>query len=221
VHVDGDDREWPDRGAFEDEGLSLQAMNDGSDVYLKVTSSTKEGRAQLTGAARQDATFWFYAGDGKTRSWGLRIPFSRMPPPQDDDLRDGPVFGGTGGLQPELLEVASVPSSTGTVVSTAAWPTDVEFRLGYAGHRPVWELRMPLKRLTPDKDRRYPVDFVITGKSARLHSVPRPTPAPAPEAVGRKGRDHAHPDAHEEVGVPEPMAFILSLRLAEDPALAR
>jgi hypothetical protein len=220
VKVDGDDQEWPEVGAFEDNGVGVQALNDGSKLYLKVTSSTREGRAQLIGLAKQDVTFWFFRADGATRAWGLRVPFTRMAPPDEDELRYGPAAADpNSSLTPELLEVREVAGSTGTVVSTAAWPSDMEFRLGFTGRRPVWEISMPLARLTPDAKRSYPLDFVVTGKVAKL-AAQKTT---ARDAAGGGGRGRRGGGGGEPAGPTsaEPFEFNLFLRLAPDPATQR
>src|SRR5260370_3861976 len=100
-------------------------MTDGSDLYLKLTASTREGRAQLTGFARQDVTLWFFKADGKTRSWGLRMPYSRMTPPDEDELRYGPVVsaGASPSRAPKLGQIPRVAASSAPVVPPSAWPT--------------------------------------------------------------------------------------------------
>ncbi|NNN06791.1 MAG: hypothetical protein HKL90_12905 [Elusimicrobia bacterium] len=211
VKVDGDDGEWPQVGAFEDGGLGVQALNDKTKLYLKATSSTREGRAQLLGLTKQDVTFWFYQADGKTRSWGLRVPFSRLTPPDEDELRYGPVVSDpNSGLQPEFLRLETVAGSSATVVSSSTWPSDMEFRMGFTGRRPVWEMSLPLSRLTPDAKGAYPLDFLITGKARKL------APRKLPPGKTKPGAPPPSPP-----GEPEPVDFILSLRLARDPSLPR
>jgi len=219
VKVDGDDQEWPESGSFEDGGMGIQAMNDASNLWLKATSSTREGRAQLIGLAKQDVAIWFYDADGKTRRWGLRVPFSRMAPPDEDELRYGPVVAdASSGVRPEVMQVASVAGSTETFVSTAPFSGDMEFRLGFSGHRPVWEIRIPRSRLTRTAKDAYPFDFIITGKAAKLSAVPRAKPKEGAEG-GRGGK--SRPSEREPPGAPEPVDMIFSLRLAPDPATLR
>ncbi len=222
--ADGDDSDWSESDGYEDDGLGVAAMNNGTDLYLKLTASTREGRAQLTGIARQDVALWFFAADGKTRAWGLRMPYSRMTPPDEDELRYGPVVtaGAQSSREPELLQTSGVPASSGTVVSTAAWPTDMMFRLGFSGRRPVWHLRLPLARLTPDKKGVYPLDFLVTGKGTRLPAAPHPPPAAKEEGGRRGGGAHGGESApREDSGKLEPVEFNLTLRLTRDPALTR
>jgi hypothetical protein len=200
--------------------MGVQAMNDAANVWLKATSSTREGRAQLIGLAKQDVALWFYAPDGKTRSWGLRVPFSRMAPPDEDELRYGPVVDDrSSGVRPEMLLVQGVAGSSATAVSTAPFSSDMEFRLGFSGHRPVWELRIPLSRLTPTRKGAYPFDFIVTGKAAKLSAVPRAKPKESEE--GGRGRDKSRESERAPPGAPEPVDMILSLRLAPDPATLR
>ncbi len=221
VKVDGDDEEWPETGAFEDDGVGVQALNDATTLYLKATSSTREGRAQLIGLAKQDVTFWFFRSDGVTHSWGLRVPFSRLTPPDEDELRYGPVVSDPNSeLKPELLEFHEIAGSTATFVSTAAWPTDMQFRIGFSGRRPVWEIAIPLARLTPDAKRAFPFDLNVSGKPLKL--APRKSVAPNGEGGGRGNRRGGGPANDPSAPTSaEPFAFILSLRLARDPATLR
>jgi hypothetical protein len=227
VKIDGEDDEWPEVGAFEDDGVGIQAMNDGASLFLKATSSTREGRAQLIGLARQDVAFWFYAADGKKRSWGLLVPFSRMTPPDEDELRYGPVVSDpSSGVKPELLIDRSVAGSTTTVVSTEAWPTDMDFRIGFSGRRPVWEMRIPLARLTPTAKGAIPIDFVVSGKTMKLATQRRPGDGGAKgdsEKGGGRGGAHGGggPRAPAGPSSAEPFEFLLSVRLAPDPATLR
>ncbi len=213
VVVDGDDGEWPEGGAYEDGGLGVQALNDGKNLYLKVTSSTREGRAQIIGLTKQDVGFVFYAADGKTKSWGLRVPFSRRKPPDEDELRYGPVAGDpSSAVRPDLVFYSTPTVRGAPTVSTAAWPDDMEFRIGFTGLRPVWEMRIPLSRLARDAKGGYPLDFYIVGKARRLRPR-RPRPA-------RSGAPTPAPSG-ESAAALDPVKFILEAYLARDPSLPR
>src|ERR1700733_10381282 len=74
VKIDGDDAEWDDSSAFEDEGLAFLARNDAGALYLLITAHTREARDELSGESHQDLALWFVAADGKTRRWGARLP---------------------------------------------------------------------------------------------------------------------------------------------------
>ena len=92
--VDCDDSGWDESSAFEEDGLSVFARNDASDLYLLLTGHTRETRDQLIGESHQDVTLWFSSADAKTRLWGARLPFSHRSP-LSSALRD------PAGLDPE------------------------------------------------------------------------------------------------------------------------
>src|ERR1019366_2094710 len=126
VPVNGDDAEWKEDSAFEQDGLSILAMNDAASLYLLITAHARETRDLLSGESRQDLTLWFVGADGKTRRWGARIPFSHRAA-LTSALRD------PAGLDPEPEFV----HYQGAEVSTASLPGDVIDRLAAVGRRPV------------------------------------------------------------------------------------
>ena len=218
--VDGDDAEWDEEFAFEEDGLSVLAKNDGQSLYLLVTAHTSDARDQLSGVSRQDLAFWFVAADGKTRRWGARIPFSRRAS-VTTALHD------PAGLDPEPEFVRY----EGTAVSTDSLPGDVRDRLAAVGRRPIWELKIPLKRLEVDPEGAVAVDFVLSappaGTKRRAASGASRSDAPADGGEQDSGRGRGR-DKRGEAGGSHPeelvwnaQSYALSVRLAADPAQPR
>jgi hypothetical protein len=201
VAINGDDVEWKESSAFEEDGLSVLAMNDALSLYLLVTAHTREARDQLSGESHQDVTLWFVGADGKTRDWGARIPFSHRSP-LTSALRD------PAGLDPEPEFV----HYEGTAISTASLPGDVQDRLAASGRRPIWELKIPLKRLAISPEKAVAMDFVLNAPPA---GTKRPQPARAPEKGDRKG------EGHPEELVWNALSYALSVHLAPNPSQPR
>ena len=219
--VNGDDSSWDDSSAFEEDGLSVFAMNDASDLYLLITAHTREARDQLSGESHQDLSLWFVAADGKTRRWGARIPFSHRAP-LGSSLRD------PAGLDPDPEGVRY----QGTAISSDSLPDDVVDRLTAVGRRPIWELKIPMKRLEVDSDGAVAVDFVVNAppggakRKTIAHEPARPeSPTDGGEDAsqarsrgrGKRGGGESHP---EEL-VWDALSYSLSVRLARDPASPR
>lgn len=198
--VNGDDSDWDPASAFETDGLAVSARNDADSLYLLVTAHTSDGREQLTGEAREDVALWFVGANGKTRDWGARLPFSRRSP-LTEELRD------PAGVDP-APEYARV---SGAVISTAAWPAELANRMAISARRPVWELKIPRRLLTPRRDGTVAVDFTVTANGPVRRALQT---APLEE-----GRRRLHPPV--AAGAPEGVALFLSVRLAEPPVTGR
>jgi len=198
--VNGDDSDWDASSAFETDGLAVSARNDADALYLLVTAHTSDGRAQLTGEARENVALWFTGANGKTRDWGVRLPFSRRSP-LTEELRD------PAGVDP-APEYARV---SGPVISTAAWPAELVNRMAISARRPVWELKIPRRLLTLRPDGTVAVDFAVTE-----NGPVRRAPQTASLEQGRRGL-HPPPAA----GAPEGVALFLSVRLAKPPEAGR
>ncbi|HEX4046805.1 MAG TPA: hypothetical protein VH309_03175 [Elusimicrobiota bacterium] len=220
VAVDGDDSSWDDAYAYEDDGMSVMAKNDGSDLYLLITGHTNETHDMLTGESHQDVTLWFVAADGKTRRWGALLPFSRRSP-LTDSLRD------PAGLDPDPEEVLS----QGAAISTASLPGDVLDRLADVGRRPVWELKIPLKRVEAGKEGAVAVDLYVGAPprgarrrpAAGAESGDRASKGGEDSAPGRGrrrgGRGGGGGESSPDAWVWGSSNFSLSVRLARDPSL--
>lgn len=201
--VNGDDAGWQDAPAFEDEGVSVQAMNDGTDVYFLITARTREVDDLIDGEAHQDLELRFYRADGKSPAWGARLPFSRRESLMHA-LRD------PAGLdpQPELVLY------DGASVSSAAWPSDMADRMAAVGRRPIWEIKVPLARLHVDAERTLPFDFVVAAPAGAARTRPEPTPE-ASKPEGKRGRHE--PERAREAWAPGAATYGLRLRLARSP----
>jgi hypothetical protein len=217
VPVNGDDEDWSDKSSFEEDGFAVFAMNDAKDLYLLVTGHTRESRDQLSGESHQDLSLWFVAADGKTRRWGARIPFSHRSP-LTSALRD------RAGLDPEPEQL----QYQGAEVSTSTLPGDVVDRLAAAGRRPIWELKIPLKRLEPSAEGAVAVDFVVSAPpgGAKRQAAPKTARVESPTdgadsgpARGHGPKRGADSASHPEDLVWDAQSYALSVRLAPDPSL--
>jgi len=151
ITVDGRLSDWPPGETYDASGLRFRALNDGESLCLSVSAHEAGAKALLTGEIRQDVALWF--SDGKTRVWGLRLPFGAL---------GVPVHGlPAGTVEPELLKV------DGTAVSTSPLPANIEFGGEIPGRVPIYELKIPLAMLKSD-DSRIHLDFVTSYASADL-----------------------------------------------------
>lgn len=198
--VDANDTDWKDSSAFESEGLSVQAMNDGESLWLMVTAHTRDARDLLVGETKQDVALWFLTPDGKARTWGARLPFSHRES-LATALRDPAGID----PQPELV------TWQGAAVSSAAWPADLADRLSSTGRRPVWELKVPLSRLSPTPERAVALDLAVSAPAAAFARKRRTDEEP--EARGRR-RDRPAPAPEDG---PTAMTLTMSVRLAAAP----
>ncbi|HXS99872.1 MAG TPA: hypothetical protein VN915_04310 [Elusimicrobiota bacterium] len=207
LSVNGDDADWADSSAFEEDGLAVMAMNDASDLYLIVTAHTRDARDQLGGESRQDLTLWFVKEDGKTRDWGARIPYGHRAP-LTSSLRDPAGID----PEPELVHYDGAQISSGTL------PGDIVDRLAEQGRRPIWELKVPLKRvavISRKKEKSVDLDVVLNAPPGGGKRAAQPRPR-SEDRDGREGRSDYHPE--EQVW--NAQSYTLSIRLAPDPAAA-
>jgi hypothetical protein len=76
--------------AFGDQPVSIQALNDGEFLYIRLTSSDRAARAQIM---RQGLTLWFDPDGGTKKKLGIKYPVVERGAPDE-----GPGgFGGMGG----------------------------------------------------------------------------------------------------------------------------
>lgn len=220
IPINGDEDGWDEKTAFEQDGLSVFARNDGTNLYLLITGHARETRDMLNGESRQDLALWFVAADGKTRRWGMRIPYTHRAP-LTNALRD------PAGLDPE----PELINYLGAAISTATLPEDIIDRLTAVGRRPIWELEIPLKRVELNPDGALAMDFLISapqgGPKHRAAPAAARTESPADGGEGsaaphgRGGGKHGDAGSHPEEFVWDALSYTLSIRLARDPALAR
>ncbi len=142
ITVNADDADWDESKAYEQEGISVMARNDGRDLYLLVTARTKTAREQLSGEAKQDLTLWFLKADGKTRDWGMRLPFSHRQ-----------------SLTAALRDPAGIDPEPELVGILGERPAEIANRVAASARRPVWEIRVPLARLSPTPEKIVAVDL--------------------------------------------------------------
>lgn len=178
--------------------MSFRAYNDASELTLLVSASAREGRNRLNGDARQDVELWFLKADARTRDWGMRLPYSR-------DAK----------VEPELL------SSSGTVVSSTTWPAELGFRMIAVGRRPVWEIRVPRRRLSPGKDGSLAFDLAFIGTGRTHEDILRDREDASGESRAARSRDRRRKssdldDPEKEMG---PSTLRLGLLAAGPPAL--
>jgi hypothetical protein len=195
--VNGDDSDWDASVAFESDGLAVSARNDAEFLYLIVTAHTRDRQDQLTGEARQDFLVWFLGPDGRRRWWGALLPFSRRPAMK-------------AALEsPDGADPAPELALAGPVFSTAAWPAEVLTRAANSARRPVWELRVPLKKVSIGPKGEVRLDVLALENRA--------LPQRRAGALRQKGSY----DAPRTSGPPTPIELNLSVRLARAPETAR
>lgn len=205
LKVDADDTDWDDSSAYEEEGFALLARNDAENLYLLVTAHTRETRDVLVGEAKQDVSLWFLDADGKTFRWGARLPYGHRES-LTTALRDPAGID----PQPELLRWQ------GAAASTETWPADLADRLAATGRRPVWELRVPLAKLSLTPERTTALDLSISAPSSARRRAEAPAAEKRPEQAGGRKRDrHEGPAPYEPPGA---ITLLVTLRLASPPA---
>jgi hypothetical protein len=155
VTVDGLDTEW--NGAMTyvaDENVALGLLND--DEYLYLCLATVDSRMvwQVVGSG---LTVWFDAEGGKKKPFGINFPLGADFSPGGGDKGDKPMPGsGEHGPDPEklreMLEVSSVemailgPGENERRLMPVVGSQELRAKLGYAGGKLVYELRVPLVR---------------------------------------------------------------------------
>jgi len=199
VPVNGIDMEWGQTNVLEDAGLTFRARNDSSNLYLMIATNGREGRSLLTGTYRQDVTFWFLGPNGKTKTWGICLAFSRFEKSTGgaEDKREGPAGeagperpaatadqGSCDGFVPRPYQErgrdAPFPGrgsdvkpgmvlAAGVEVSTPL-PSDVAFHADLSGREPAYMLRIPLSKLNSLKGKTIPFNFVTSEVSTELKS---------------------------------------------------
>lgn len=174
ITVDGRISDWPPGETYDASGLRFRALNDGENLYLSVSAHEAGAKAILTGEIRQDVTLWFY--DGKTRSWGLRLPFGNLGVPVE--------VMPAGSIEPELLR------TEGTAVSTSPLPANIEFGGEIPGRVPIYELKIPLAMIKTAENS-ISLDFSTSYASPELEQRMKERFIKG-SAQRRSGQDSAH-----------------------------
>ena len=140
VQLDGRGPAWTGADETEESGIGFRSVNDASNLYLLLTPEDGNGRSLLRGTFHQDVTVWFLGADGKSRAWGIRLPFAGADAPLD--LRER-------GSGPEALAVEpQFVAVDGIRVSTAPLSPEIEVKADLSDRDPIYGLRIPTQRLT-------------------------------------------------------------------------
>ncbi len=207
VALNADDAAWSDTDVEYEPGIDFRAKNDGANLYLHLTADGSDGRALMSGTFRQDLTFWFYGSDGKTRSFGLRLPFSRLQPPLPGSwqiLGQTPPFAS--GTTPELLLPSGVAVSTGL-------PQGLRLQGGLAGRDPVYTLVVPLKALRPAPGKPVRLDFLAAPVEPGIKKLVSSWDQDVERAHSRRGGSAA-PDDDDGTALPGAVKVRLAVRLS-------
>lgn len=222
MQIDGHAAEWPQTPALEEEGLSFQAMNDASNLYLLIRGTGGDGRTALTGRFRQNVTLWFVKPDGITRAWGLNLNFSHAHSPEEfpgaahGDAGETPVSLSSMGVVPELV----IPQ--GLQLSTATLPSEIQLQadLPHKNDRqPLCEIGIPLKMIEHQGTSIY-ADFVTSQVTS--DAIRQSQSGQSGSGEGGGGGHHHHGGGSQGGGSrsiepPNPLDLHLEIALAEKP----
>lgn len=182
--MDGADSKWSALEEYDGPGLEMRAMNDDSNLYLSVSSDRRDGRALLSGAFRQDITLWIVDRDGKTRAWGIRMPFSRLDqsdsaiftdPKAIDDVPNVPI------LDPEKVAVDS---------STSTLPEGVRFQPGLSGKNPSYTFLIPLRLIGENGRKSIAFDFTASTMDPEIRKRIKYAPQVSKRKAQSEDSDH-------------------------------
>lgn len=183
---------WDSAPEVEAAGLSFKAVNDSETLRVLISAIGRDGRNLLSGTFHQDLTIWFLKPDGKSRAWGLRMPYSRLEPGADflvrADWRPGDETRAPG-VAPEWV------APPGSTVSSAALPSEVRWLAFFSQRKPALELSVPFKSL-PSKFFDFMASYAPAIIEQRFHELAPPgralpfeaeRPAEDEDVVGRIG----------------------------------
>jgi hypothetical protein len=175
LSMDGGQEQWSKSDTASETSVAFRVMNDASDLYLLITPMGRDGKGLLSGGYRQDAALWFLSPDQKTRSWGLRVPYSRL-----DQLTSGTTQAQT--VEPECVAMQD------TEVSTAPMPGGVSFHLEFDERKPMIEIRLALKSLPAPDVKTVLLEFTTTAVPPVIAAQIRNEKiAPGAPGGGRRG----------------------------------
>ena len=144
---------WADTLGQEEPGLIFRALNDGANLYLSATADNREVRALLSGSFRQDITIWFFTPDRKKRSWGIRVPFSRL---ESSTAELADALRNEGSENKPMPEPELLPGEGGIPPD----PREIGFRADFTGREPVYIIRVPVARVREANGKTVPIDFL-------------------------------------------------------------
>jgi len=220
VQVDGGEAKWSGAEEVDQSPLTLRALSDASRLFLRLSADGPEGRALLTGTYRQDLTLWFLDAKGKSRTWGILLPFSSLGPPSPEaaqHVREAPT--GIPSIEVQLALPRRVD------VSTAALPQDIQIQAFFEHRDPVFELAVPLARLAGAGSRAVSLDVVSSPVAASIQhllktaSAGAEASASADAAASGKALESGRKRAAQlrPLEFPEPLDLSFSVRLASEP----
>jgi hypothetical protein len=155
VMVDGQDTEWEGALAYlSDENMAIGMMNDEQYLYLCVATVDSRLVRQVVGSG---LTIWFDPRGGKKKEFGINFPLGMALSSGDSDIGIRPALGSLeGGPDPEKIremleasakEMAIIgPGENERRLMPVAGSQEVKVKLGYAGGKLVYEMRIPLVR---------------------------------------------------------------------------
>ena len=95
IVIDGQESDWSGSlQPFGDQPFSIQAVNDGADLYVRVSASSPAVRREIL---RRGLTVWFDPKGGSKKTFGIRYPVIEEPFDQGERGRGGFGRRGRGG----------------------------------------------------------------------------------------------------------------------------
>ncbi len=155
VTVDGLDTEWEGAMAYlDDPGVAIGLLNDAEYLYLCLATVDSRVVQQVVGSG---LTVWFDPEGGKKEVFGINFPLgmdpSSMGRPDENMSMPEP---GESGPDPERIRqmldrsayemVIMGPEKSRSQRMPVAGSQEVKVKLGYAGGKLVYEMRVPLRR---------------------------------------------------------------------------
>lgn len=213
IAPNADEASWADADVQYETAIDFRAKNDSKNLYLRLTADGVDGRAMMSGAFRQDLTFWFLGPDGKTRSWGILLPFSTL---------GAPAPGSWQRVDPEDFLLPKVTpqlvSKQGVEISTASLPDGVEVHCALSGKDPVYTVIIPLEKANP-ADGKLLLDFTAAPVGDRVKRMVVDWDRNTHKAhdggrAGRGASQRRDDDDMDGTSLPDNLKLKLAVRLA-------
>jgi hypothetical protein len=187
IVVDGSPSEWPSALVqFEQQPLSVAAVNDGDSLYLVLTTSDWDARAQIL---RQGLIVWFDNAGGDKKRFGIRYPVGMEPgefrgrggrrgAPSDDPQAGETRPRGRGVDEfeqpPDRLELLGAKKEDNRTYTLDKAP-GIAAKIGNVEGTLVYELKVPLAK---SDDHPYAIDAkpgALIGVGLETPRVERPS----------------------------------------------
>ena len=181
IAIDGNDNDWAQTNPVTRDNLTIRAQNDTKYLYLCLASESREVQAQILGSAGNIFTIWLDPQGGMEKTLGIRLsprrPASAEPFP--------PEFGAniTGTIKDLVL---LKPGSDLPYSITMPGAHDIHAQMGRSDRRLVYELQIPLARMTPDP-------FALAAQPGDAIGILFETSELHPEAIKESGREEKPP----------------------------